>query len=585
MSALRRVACLLLPLVAAAADGADSPWKLLGPFDQGAGAPVPMQSVVAVPNSTTLYASGAGGIFRSDDAGAHWADLGNPGGEGVYPIRLDPSNPATLYAGTTAGLFKTSDGGATWAASGLADSAVYSVAVDPLSPNVLYAGTAPIQGTVWGRIYKSQDGGASWSALDVFPYGAVLSLAVDPLAPSTLFVGSAYGTLLRSRDGGDHWDAGDLLLGAVNQIVVDPSAPGLVYAQWSANSYAEGTRPAGSLRCSADGGTTWADVPGLPTHDAGPFVLDPGSPQTGYFVSSGSLYRTIDHGQSWGVIGPAVRSTELAVPTGGAPLLYAAGDGILEYDLSILPPTCDASPTALCLQFGRFSARVDWKQSPLGPSLQAQAVPVTNDSGYFWFFGPENVELMVKVLDGTGINGDFWVFYGALSNVAYTLTVTDTLTGATRVYDNPQGTLASVADTRAFPGAVSLAPELAPPAALLLASPKTVCIPDPAALCLEQGRFQVRVAWQRTPLGPSFSAAAVPLTGDTGYFWFFDDLNVELVVKVLDGTAVNGHYWVFYGALSDVQYTITVTDSLTGEERTYENPQGTLASVADTAAF
>ena len=137
-----------------------------------------------------------------------------------------------------------------------------------------------------------------------------------------------------------------------------------------------------------------------------------------------------------------------------------------------------------------------------------------------------------------------------------------------RVYDNPQGTLASVADTQAFPGAVAAtASSPRPPTALLVAPPHAVCFPDPTALCLENGRFQVRVAWRRSPLGPSFSAAAVPLTGDTGYFWFFDDANVELVVKVLDGTAINGHHWVFYGALSDVQYTITVTDSRTGEER------------------
>ena len=60
---------------------------------------------------------------------------------------------------------------------------------------------------------------------------------------------------------------------------------------------------------------------------------------------------------------------------------------------------------------------------------------------------------------------------------------------------------------------------------------------------------------------------------------------MELVVKVLDGTAVNGHHWVFYGALSDVRYTITVTDTQTGATQVYENPLGTLASVADTAAF
>ena len=81
------------------------------------------------------------------------------------------------------------------------------------------------------------------------------------------------------------------------------------------------------------------------------------------------------------------------------------------------------------------------------------------------------------------------------------------------------------------------------------------------------------------------TAPAVPITADTGYFWFFDDANVELVVKVLDGRSVNGHFWVFYGALSDVGYSITVTDTETGDQRAYQNAHGTLASVADTSAF
>ncbi len=57
------------------------------------------------------------------------------------------------------------------------------------------------------------------------------------------------------------------------------------------------------------------------------------------------------------------------------------------------------------------------------------------------------------------------------------------------------------------------------------------------------------------------------------------------MVKVLDGRAVNNHFWVFYGALSDVQYTITVTDTQTGAVKVYSNTQGHLASVADVAAF
>lgn len=58
-----------------------------------------------------------------------------------------------------------------------------------------------------------------------------------------------------------------------------------------------------------------------------------------------------------------------------------------------------------------------------------------------------------------------------------------------------------------------------------------------------------------------------------------------MLVKVLDGSGVNGHAWFFYGALSNVGYILTVTDSATGERRTDSNPAGTFASVADTEAF
>ena len=72
--------------------------------------------------------------------------------------------------------------------------------------------------------------------------------------------------------------------------------------------------------------------------------------------------------------------------------------------------------------------------------------------------------------------------------------------------------------------------------------------------------------------GTSGSGAAVALTGDTGYFWFFNAANVELVVKVLDGRAINGHFWVFYGALSNVEYTIRVTDLADGSRSDLRQP-------------
>jgi hypothetical protein len=102
---------------------------------------------------------------------------------------------------------------------------------------------------------------------------------------------------------------------------------------------------------------------------------------------------------------------------------------------------------------------------------------------------------------------------------------------------------------------------------------------------LNGGRFQVRVAWRAANISASGSGQAVPLTTDTGAMWFFSSGNLELVIKVVDGRAFNNFFWVFYGALSNVEYTITVTDTETGRTKTYFNPQGQLASIADTAAF
>src|SRR5204862_158534 len=116
-------------------------------------------------------------------------------------------------------------------------------------------------------------------------------------------------------------------------------------------------------------------------------------------------------------------------------------------------------------------------------------------------------------------------------------------------------------------------------------SSSSSCLAAAGALCLNNGRFRAEVVWRIPSQGAAGVGTAVPLTGDTGYFWFFTPNNLELVVKAVDGRAVNGYYWVFYGALSDVDYTITVTDTSTGQVRTYANPAGSLASLADTSAF
>ncbi|MCP4569603.1 MAG: hypothetical protein GY841_18655, partial [FCB group bacterium] len=112
------------------------------------------------------------------------------------------------------------------------------------------------------------------------------------------------------------------------------------------------------------------------------------------------------------------------------------------------------------------------------------------------------------------------------------------------------------------------------------------CTPGAEVLCLSGGRFRVEVTWRNQHAGgvegPGRATAG---TDDSGYFWFFDADNLELAVKLLDGRGVNGRFWFFYGGLSDVEYWITVTDTETGESRTYHNPPGEICGGADVSAF
>ena len=113
------------------------------------------------------------------------------------------------------------------------------------------------------------------------------------------------------------------------------------------------------------------------------------------------------------------------------------------------------------------------------------------------------------------------------------------------------------------------------------------CVADPHTLCLNQQRFAVSAAFQLTPSGPSTEAGAVTLTDQTGYFWFFDPSNVEIIVKILNACGPPfDSYWFFASGLTNVGVTISVKDLATDTVQTYSNDIGTpFAPIQDTAAF
>lgn len=111
------------------------------------------------------------------------------------------------------------------------------------------------------------------------------------------------------------------------------------------------------------------------------------------------------------------------------------------------------------------------------------------------------------------------------------------------------------------------------------------CVVSPTQLCLNGGRFAVTAAWEK-PDGTTGAGNGVGLTGDSGYFWFFDEANIEMVIKVLNGCGINSAYWVFAAGLTNVSVHLTVTDSETGAVFTSDNPQGTaFVPIQATTAF
>ena len=111
------------------------------------------------------------------------------------------------------------------------------------------------------------------------------------------------------------------------------------------------------------------------------------------------------------------------------------------------------------------------------------------------------------------------------------------------------------------------------------------CVADANTLCLENSRFRVTAFWTK-PDNSSGSGTAVSLTSDSGYFWFFSNTNIELIVKVLNGCAIDSSYWVFAAGLTNVNVTLIVEDTVTGASQTYLNPQGVAYQpLQDTSAF
>jgi photosystem II stability/assembly factor-like uncharacterized protein len=212
-----------------------------------------VMALAAAPSDAQVVYAGMvdGGVYRSQDGGAHWAPVVPDKKFGIRALAVAPDDPDHVYAlAFWERMYESGDGGqhwrARWAGLGVTTEAI-SLARDPLDPLTLYLGA-------FEGLYRSRYGGQDWQSVGHALDGqTVLSLAARPApgdgpAASILYIG-ATGGVYRSLDGGDSvlpWGRGLEGL-SVTALLFDPDDPQAVYA---------GTAYAGLYR-SADGGATW----------------------------------------------------------------------------------------------------------------------------------------------------------------------------------------------------------------------------------------------------------------------------------------------------------------------------------------
>ena len=343
----------------------------------------------------------------------------------------------------------------------------------------------------------------------------------------------------------------------------------------------------GGLYKSLDGGDHWAATDGpLTGQSVTSLVFDPWTDRLRYAgTSQGGVYRSEDEGATWQAFNEGLSNvavTSLAIDRNGHLYAGTSGGGVFETVTSpISSEPCVPDPATLCLLNGRFRVQLSVTDSSSQRHVPGRAIPGGDRFGSFSLPGftgdPELPEVVVKMVDATATPWrSFWFFRTSLTSLPYSLTVVDTITGNTRSYSG--GGTCGDADTEAFP---------LDPATTVMGDPKDLAV-DADSLELLSGRFRVTLTATDPHTGQSITDA--PIIGNDRFGYFSlpaisgDPSFPEVVVKMVDGRSVTGAFWFFAASLTDLSYTITVTDATTGSTRTYTN-NSAFCGVFDTSSF
>jgi hypothetical protein len=440
----------------------------------------------------------------------------DPAGSAVYVGAGEFSAAFSCSARSGPGVFKSADGGATWtnASAGLSGSLINALAADRAT-GALYAATSC-------GVFKTTNGGARWNAINS-------GLPPGPADP----------------------------VGGISALVVDPSSPATLYAL----SLVSGD----IVFKTTNGGASWTPIksglPGQPDLTPISLAIAPSNPATLYFgavvaPSRTVVFKTTDGGAHW---------TETS---------------------SGLPPSGGNSPQALAINPTNadtvYAAVTNGNGTGFYETTNGGASWSRSNASFFWALAidPTNPAVLYggdPAFVGGGVykSSDAGATFAARSPYLAAISLAIDPANTATVYaggndcDNA-GRNCTAKLIKTTDGGASWWLLTSPP------PPPGPCRQDTQTLCLLGERFKVEASWVNQFNGTSGAAAAISSTESTGFFYFFDPSNDELIVKILDFGNV---FKVFYAELTNLHFTMTITDTKTGRIRTYRNTPGDCGAI------
>jgi photosystem II stability/assembly factor-like uncharacterized protein len=268
-------------------------------------------------NNSQRSVSYGSGVYKSDDGGKSWRNVGLKNSEHIGRIAIDPKDPNVVYVaaqgplwgpGGDRGLYKTTDGGRTWnhVLKISENTGVSDVEIDPNNPETIYATAYQRRRHMWtlidggpeSAIYKSTDAGVTWNRLraglptnDMGRIGLAISPVDSNVVYATIESGDRKGGIFRSNDRGGSWekrndfDAGAMYYG---HVVADPKDVDRIYIM---NVF---------LMVSDDGGRTLRRLGEKSKHvDNHDIWIDPNNTDHYLVGCDGGVYESWDRGANW----------------------------------------------------------------------------------------------------------------------------------------------------------------------------------------------------------------------------------------------------------------------------------------------